>query len=69
MEKPSSPSSATLGPKAELLQLLQVSHQELMELQSSIGGEKTLMSLMNAFFQKRHQQRQQASRALRSTNS
>jgi hypothetical protein len=67
-EKPF-PSTLSLGPKGELMQLLQVSQQELMELQSSLGGEKTLMSLLNAFFQKRHQQRQQASRAIRATNS
>jgi hypothetical protein len=45
-------------------QLLQVSQQELADLQSSLGGEKTLMGLLNVFFQKRHQ-RQQLSRSQR----
>lgn len=48
-------------------QLLQVSHQELTDLQSSLGGEKTLMSLLNVFFQKRHE-RHELSKAQRANS-
>lgn len=40
-------------------QILQISQQELTDLQSSMGGEKTLMSLLNVFFQKRHERQMQ----------
>ena len=53
-----------LPPRLDLIQILQVSHQELVDLQSSMGGEKTLMGLLNTFFQRRHE-RQQVSRAHR----
>jgi hypothetical protein len=56
-----------LRPRQGLTQILQVSQQELAELQSSLGGEKTLMGLLNTFFQRRHE-RQQASRAHRSSS-
>jgi hypothetical protein len=37
-----------------LKQMLKISQQDLLELQSNIGGEKSLMGLMNRFFTKRH---------------
>jgi len=37
-----------------LKHMLKLSQQDLLELQSNIGGEKSLMGLMNRFFIKRH---------------
>lgn len=48
-------------------QLLQISHQELTDLQTCLGGEKTLKDLLNNFFHKR-QQRQEANRSVRNHN-
>jgi hypothetical protein len=42
--------------KEQLMQqIMKISQQELTDLQSSIGGEKTLMDLLNVFFERRHQ--------------
>jgi hypothetical protein len=37
-----------------LKSMLKLSQQDLLELQSNIGGERSLIGLMNRFFIKRH---------------
>lgn len=52
----------SLHPKNELVrQIMHISQQELTDLQSSLGGEKTLIELLNSFFEKRNQIRSQRS--------